>query len=800
MTHRLLSAALLACAALATPAGESTGAPLPEDDAYVQVRDGHLVLKGERVRYWGWIGHFWLTGGLEQYKPAKDDTPEQRQAKYKKMCEVYDALAQRIADTGFNLVRIWNSCDWSAEWKPGDMSPSDELGFLLAALEKRGIKIWNTSFNALGGIGPEDVEASDHPLDAEAWQQAMAEQVAASKPKNPKKAVPGKVGLRGLPQIGWDPRAQALMRRRMQAVADWRNPYQGNIRMADNPQMVVWELSNEEWYFAHLTKGDWQKLPKFFRDSLGERWTAFLKERYGDDAGLARSWGFLLPGESLAQGSVLLAPLSGPSDGKAVNDANPAALEALKGAGKQAYSRDDFNRVRASDVVRFFSDLHLAYKVAMRDHAKTLGKSLKLSPLLLDTGDGFRTQAVWLHQHGDASTMCTYLWQIAWDANQKRFPFISGLDEPPRMAMGIPWAETARIPGKPFFIYEIQQNNPDKYRAEFPYRIAALAAVQDWDIVNFHLFGRPNDPAEAEPYSKLMNYSHAGQGGGSIEGVHFKHDEIYTSALRHAGLIFRNGALKTVDKPTVITFGSKTLYAPEGADYGKSFGQYGEKLAPTAHNLGLQMRVDPDLEKDEVQGRLIDPWLQQANPVRPTPQIEYDWHRGHLKLDSPGAASYAGFFAQHGGPVRFASGVVLDQVAVVNPPGMPYPMSATEAYVAFALVAADGRPLAESASIACSLVSTSFNHGFQLDHAKVAEGNLGHTGKPYQGMKLGDGKAKPPVLVARAGGVVTAPALAGMTWKAVDWHFRPVATGKVAADGVLAISADLPIYQIELSR
>lgn len=789
VSRHALAILLTATAAAGQTTATIDPAGIP-DDRYVTVGpDGHLQLGGQRVRFWGWIGHFWLEGKLkEQYAAKPDDTPEVRKAKYTKMCEVYDALAQRIADTGFNLVRYWNDVDYSAAWTPGDMSQSDQFGYMLHVLEKRGIKVWSTSFNGAGSITPDDVGVLDHPADADAWRAALAEQVG----------VKGRTGLRGLPQIGWDPRSQAQFKARMAVVADWRNPYQGNLRLGDNPQVAVWELSNEEWYFAHLTRGDWQKLPKFFRDSLLARWTAFLRETHTDDEGLRAAWGFLLPGESLAAGNVLLAPLAEGSSGKAVNDANPAALAALAPA-KQALRREEFSRVRASDVIRFFSDLHVAYKVSMKDHAKTLGKSLRLSPMLLDTGDGFRTQAVWLHQHGDASAMCSYLWQTAWDRQQKRFPFLSGLDEPPRMAMGIPWVETARIPGKPFFVYEFQQNNPDKYRAEVPYRIAALAAIQDWDIVNFHLFGRPNDPAEAEPYTKTLNYSHAGNNG-SIEGVHFKNDEIYTSALKGAGLLFRNGALHTVAKPTVMTFGSKTLYAPEGADYGKSFGDLGDKTTATANRFGLQMRCEPTQEVDSVVGPTVDPWLQQANPLRPTDQIEYDWHRGYLKLDTPTAAVYTGFFAQHGGPVAFGSGVVLDKVTVVNAPGIAYPMAESERYVAFALVAQDGKPLAESKSLYLSLVSTSFNNGFKLDEDKVARGDLGYTGKPYENMTWSPKNATPPVLVARAGGTVTARAIAGMAWKAVDWHMREVARGTVGVDGVLAIPAELPIFAIELTR
>ncbi len=790
MKTLLLFVAMLTFFARAPLAAQQPPVEIP-DSEYVTVNAaGHLELRGERVRFWGWIGHFWLEGHLrDQYGAKPDDTPEQRAAKYKKMCEVYDALAQRIADTGFNMVRYWNDVDFNAAWTPGDMSRSDEFGFMLAALEKRGIHVWSTSFNNAGFLTPADAAIIDGP-DAGAWAAAVAEQAGNS----------GRIGVRGLRQIGWDPRSQEKFKRTMKSAADWRNPYQNNIRLGDNPQVAVWELSNEEWYFAHLTRGDWQTLPKFFRDSLLARWNEFLRKEYKDDNSLRAAWGFLLDGESLDRGSVLLAPLASGSSARALNDANPAAIAALAPA-QQTLPRDMFNRARASDVVRFFSDLHIAYKVAMRDYAKTLGKSLRLSPMVLDTGDGFRMQSVRLHEQGDASTMCSYLWQVAWDREQRRFPFLSGLDEPPRMSMGIPWVETARIPGKPFFVYEIQQNNPDKYRAEFPYRVAALGAVQDWDIVCFHLFGRPNDPAEKAPYTKQLNYSHGGGGGGTVEGVHYKNDEIYTSAMKGAGLFFRNGFLGTADKPTVMTFGRNSMFAPESADYGKSFGNLGERITATANRYGLHMRCAPDQEGDTVDGPTVDPWLQQANPMRPNTRIEHDWQKGHIKFDTPQAVSYTGFFAQHGGPVVFQNGVTLADVAIVNPPKMPYPMSDDERYVSFTLAAQDGLPLATSRSVYLSLVSTSFNNGFTLNEDNVARGDPGHTGRPFEGMNLGrapDGE--PPVLVARAGATITAPQLAGMTWKTLDWHFNELASGIVAPDGVLSISAEMPIFSIEFSR
>jgi hypothetical protein len=787
----MLVVAAAACCSAAVAQGKAALA-LPGDEEYVTVKDGHLYLKGRRVRYWGWIGHFWLTGPLAKYKVQPGDAPDVVAAKVAKRNEVIDAYARRIRKLGFNIARVWfgRGADWSPDYTPGDGSPADYNAYVLHALQREGVKVWMTAFNDFGRATPEDVGLVDDPATADEW-------VAAAKEMG------GSVSPRTADVGAWDPRMRAVHLRRMKRIADWPNRYKGGLRLGDDPEIAVWELTNEEWMFAHLVNGKWQKLPKFFRDELQARWIAFLKGKYRTGERLRKRWMFLLPGESLDKGNVLLAPLAKRVEAAQLNDTNPAAVEALT-AERQALTRDDFTRQRGADVLEFFSKLQIAYKTDRRDYAKGLGKSLRLSPMILDTGDGFRIQSVYLHQHGDASSMCSYIWQTATSRGQKRFPFMSGLEEQPRLAMGIPWLEVGKIPGKPFFVYEFQMNNPDKYRAEVPYRIAALGIIQDWDIINFHLFGRPNDPALEAPYRQAINYSVYAPNwtGATVEGVHYKADEIYASAMRAAGQFFINSTLRTVEKHTVMTFGRRSLYDPVSADYGKSFAELGPKITPTAWQYGCHMVVDPTREKDTVEGRTLVRGLMEPCPIRPTDQITFDWQRGFMKFDAAAGVSWTGFLADQPEPVvKFSNGVRLSDVRVINDEGVNYPVTKDELYISFAAVAEDGLPLERSKAVMVSLVSTSFNWGFKLNHDSVAEGDFGHRGTPYKGMvRGGDVKGKPPVAYARAGGVVTAPQLRGMTYRWLDWHFRRIGTGRVGDDGRLVIPADKPIFYIHLER
>ncbi len=787
-------APLLLALSCSVSAAEPTGGGhvLPPDNAYVQVADGHLSLNGERVRYWGWIGHFWMTGSLNKYKLADDDTPEVRKAKVVKTYEVIDALAQRIQDLGFNLVRWWGGGDmkFTGNYLAGDGSAEDQAAYAFAALEKRGIKVWMTGFNSFGSADPvADVDLIDDPATAQAWTEAVT-QLVDKKDASPRKNDVG----------AWDPRMRAVHLRRMREIANWPNKHKNDIRLGDDPQMAIWELTNEEWMFSHMVNGNWQKLPRYFVAELEARWSAFLAKKYGDDKGLTKAWQFLLPGESLTSNTVLIAPLASPSDGKAYNDGNAAAIAALT-ASKQTFSRDDFTRQRGSDVLEFFSDLQIAYKTDRRDFARTLGKGLGLSPILLDTGDGFRIQSVRLHQEGDAVAMCSYLWQTATDRQQFGFPFMSGLLEQPRLAMGIPWMEVGRVPNKPFFVYEFQTNNPDKYRAEVPFRVAAIGTVQDWDVINFHLFGRPDDPADPQAYESAINYSvyDPKWNGATVEGVHFKNDSIYAAAMKTAGLFFRNSVLKAPESPTVMTFGRRSLFDPESAEYGRSFGDLGLKIAPTAWRYGCQMIIDPTQEKDSVAGPTVERGLNEACPVRPTDQISFDWQRGCMSFDAPAGVAWTGFFARQPGPVTFANGISLADVTINNEEGVNYPVGPDELYVSFAVVSDDGLPLADTKKATLSLVSTSFNHGLRLDDDNVALGKLGYTGLPFKGMTMTPKSAgKPAVAYARAGATVTSGPLQGMKYRYLDWHFNELASGTVGA--TLQVPNDKPIFIIELTR
>ena len=772
-------------AADAPPAGADPAAVFSDAD-YTQVgAGGKLQVNGQRVRHWGYIG-FPLPPAIDVPRGSADFPLRLAKARAN-----IDLMVDRLHDLGFTLMRNWYG-HLDPTYELGDGSYNDLLAYYFWKLDQRGIRIWESALNDVGTIAATDVGVINDATTAQAWTAAQQELIASNHGQAPAL----RCGFGSVPQLvkGWDPRWEEVAIRRMQQSAQWPNRYKGGLRLCDDPQVVVWELSNEELWYAGIYNGGWQKLPSFFRNQLLARWQGFLTKKYATDAALARAWQGLLPRESLSSGSVLLAPLAGGTPATtAINDTNPAALEMLKGL-KGDYTRDDFARTRGADVVEFMCDLWISHKQREMARLKTWGRSTRLSPTLWDCGNCFQVQAAWMFQHSDAVGACAYVKGMGHDPSTARYPFWSGLESPPRMCWDVPWLEGSSIVGKPTFVYETQIDNRTKYRAEFPARIAAMGAIQDWDIVNWHVFGLQYDASQSAPFVQPLQIYHDYFGYGN--------DEVQCAAMKSAAAVFTQGLLATPEKPTVMTVGRRTLFDPASMDYGRSYGDLGKRMIGTAFRYGLRMKIDPTREDDVIDGPTVNAGVFEPNPVRPTPQISYDWQAGDLQFDAPAVKSYVGFYGKRTTPVTFSDGTRFSDVSVDNPPGFSFPVTPDERYVAITLVAQDGLPLAASKRILLTAVSTSFNTGYGLDLAHGAGGNFDEGPANHPPQEFFGAYPKPgtgPVQVARVAVTITCPALTGMRYVFRDWSMREIGRGMVA-NGTLGIAADKAIFTTELIR
>ncbi len=205
----------------------------------------------------------------------------------------------------------------------------------------------------------------------------------------------------------WDPRLEAAALARGRRKAHHPNLHTG-LRLADDPNVAVWELTNEQWWMTAMMGGRWQTAAPFFRRQLLARWSAFLSRKYGSEAALTAAWGFLFPGEDLGHGSVLLAPMASPMAAVKLNDTNPEALAKFQ-AIPGPIGREQCRAARASDVIEFLLDTLIAHKKRCAAELKTWGKSCRLAPLVFDTGIGQSIQSQYMLMQGDAVAHDSYM-------------------------------------------------------------------------------------------------------------------------------------------------------------------------------------------------------------------------------------------------------------------------------------------------------------------------------------------------------------------------------------------------------
>ncbi len=787
-------------ASLLLPATMLFGASQPElppDNHYVVVQDGHLSVDGKRERYWSVIGKPFIAAGVQL-----TDDQATREAKVAKARKGTDLLVKRFSDLGFNSVRLWDVVPDTEDYTPGDGSRADGVDYFIFKAKEAGFRIWTAGFgNRVGSASPESVDIIQDPKTAEAWKTAVTEYANAKK----------LVTLRNSFARVWDPRLEAIYIERMKKNADHLNKHTG-LRWADDPVFAVWELANEEWWMRRMLGGGWAKEPEFFRSELVARWNTWLLKKYGTTAKIQTAWKKLLPGESLEKQSLLLVPMAGKSDPSlSMNDANPVAREALMGM-EQSYSRADFASERASDVLAFLLELQLAHKQRCAAAVKTFGKSCKLSPTIFDTGIGYEIQSQFLHQSADAVAHDAYVngWgpeykepdpSSAKNENRKMLaqagaerisantgPWVNWLLKPPGISQGVPWLEHNKVEGKPYLVYETQIQQPAKYRADFPLRIAALASIQDWDWIAWHYFSPSDDVGTKErPFDRPLDVTT----GDHPQGYHFTYDEVQNAMMRQAALIWRNQNLSPPESPTRFIYGRNSLTAADSMDYAGSYGTTGFDMLQTTYQYGVRIEIDPNREQDEVIGPVVKFADRHThNPYTPTPAIVFDWKKGFLMFDDPESVAFTGLLAHYGEEVKFKNGVVLKDVRISNPPGIFSPVTEDEKYIAFSLTSEDGKPLAETQKASLSLVSTSFNTGFTLDAEKTLA-----SGKPKGAVTAGT----LPVLVARVGATIEAQALNGMKYTFRDWDMQEIGSG-VITSGTLAIPENLPIFCVELRR
>lgn len=219
-------------------------------------RDGDaLVLDGEPVKLWG------LNLCYSACSPEKD-LAEKRAAFYAKY--------------GINSVRLHKYADgpgWAGIQSKGsfaklDLEALDRMDYQVAKLKEHGIY---TKLSPTFGVklGPDDREAVPY---VDEFGEMRGDRVHT-----------------GHGSIFLSKELQDLLIRQVTTLLKHRNPYTG-LTYAEDPTIAVVELFNEDSALFFGTMGQFQRVPTL-RARASERFSDWLKERYGSHEGLIKAWG-----------------------------------------------------------------------------------------------------------------------------------------------------------------------------------------------------------------------------------------------------------------------------------------------------------------------------------------------------------------------------------------------------------------------------------------------------------------------------------------------------------------------------
>jgi hypothetical protein len=332
------------------------------------------------------------------------------------------------------------------------------------------------------------------------------------------------------------------------------------------------------------------------------------------------------------------------------------------------------------------------------------------------------------------------------------------------------------VSGKPLVVYETSFFMPYPYRSEWGGMMLGLAASQDWDAVYFYVYGEPwliyrGTGADAD-YGRAPLPIPTGRRADYTHGYHHGGDEVAIASWTAAGLGFINGGLEPAEKPAIYHFGASHLYGlPPGYCAGAQGCGKGNKLLifdMYDASLAGRLRLAFDGKSDD--GGRCEPCVPAATGrrIQAGKNITWDMENVRAVFDSP---TYKAVIGSMQGEVTFAGGIRVDFRKPV--------------FGSFALLAADGQPIAQSSDIRMVMSGSSQNTGFVLDPEKI-DFNL-----PYGAITGVTDPGRAPVVAIRPEADVAIPGWRGKMER-FDFTLRRYAQSPVNESA--QFSADEPFF------
>ena len=331
----------------------------------------------------------------------------------------------------------------------------------------------------------------------------------------------------------------------------------------------------------------------------------------------------------------------------------------------------------------------------------------------------YRPSIPWLYNQtrGDVATFGMYFWDTT-----------SALARSP----GFYVMDSHTVEGKPTVIYETNQARPSPFRAEYPFRLAALASWQDWDVIFFHYWGgwdRDTDEAFMVEPMKYMTTSHF------WNAVHHDQDPVMTSSFALAGRMFLNGVIPPAREYATYRVGGPGIFSFKFAN--------GIDMTRNTIEKGARIVFEPEGDfvlKKENAG--------SGGPLTEAVEsgvINWDWPNERLIIDAPAAKAYVG--PAPSDAWEFDDGITLSGVSTP--------------WLSFGMVSMDGKPLVESSKIYLTAVYDAQNTGFEFDWTEQ--------GGPVDKAKAISNMGTAPIVVEKVDYTVSFPR--EIQWQASTYDF-----------------------------
>lgn len=358
------------------------------------------------------------------------------------------------------------------------------------------------------------------------------------------------------------------------------------------------------------------------------------------------------------------------------------------------------------DWARFVLGLSSAWQSRFIAHCRSqapVGRGVAVTPFSNDTQ--YRPDLTWTFDNSrcEVQNFGMYFWDMG-----------SQLAKPPSLYV----MDSTTTEGRITAIYETNRSRPSPFRSEYPFILAAFASWQDWDAVFFHYWGGPLEGTPDERW--LTETVTAGNRDHFWTAVHHSTDPVMCAAMAVAGRSFLQGAMAPAPAPAICRVGDQALLR-RGA----------VSLADTAFAKGTRLRFMPGSDI----GIEIDGAAQPVPgaAVASGDQILWDWPQGRLVVDTPTAKFLVGRSSTH----RFRDGITVS--------GFTLP------FTAFAVVSADGKPLANGCTkMWISATADARNTGFDMDLTRNLDG-------PVNQAEAMRDHGHAPLLVERPGWTLSFP-------------------------------------------